>query len=76
MGELYEHFEKHIVAMLHRFFQRLERERTPSSFYEVLITWVTKLHKYSRRKKNYSPILLTSVVNKTSGQNTTRSVVS
>lgn len=39
MGEFRENLEKSIVAMLHRLFQRIERERTlPSSFYEVLIT--------------------------------------
>lgn len=62
MGKFYETFKKQIISMLPELFQRKEKERKlPSSFNEVLLTWITKLNKHNVRKKYYSSLLFMNI---------------
>lgn len=62
MGKFYETFKKQIISVLPELFQRKEEERKlPSSFNEVLLTWITKLNKHNVGKKNYSSLLFMNI---------------
>ena len=44
-----------------KFFQNLEEETLPNSFYEANIYLIPKSEKETTRKKNYCPILLMNI---------------
>lgn len=63
-SKLYKNFKTERTLILYKLFQKIEKEWTLSSFFlEAKKTLIPKFDKSIMRKKNYSPISLTSICN-------------
>jgi hypothetical protein len=65
--ELHQMFKEELIPTLLKLFQKSEREGIlPNSFYEANITVIPKPEKDTSKKKNYRPVSLKNVDDKSS----------
>ena len=61
-GEFYKAFKGELNPILHRLFQKIQKDRRlPNSFYEANIILIPKPEKEITKKANFRPILLMNI---------------
>jgi hypothetical protein len=57
-----KHKKEELITILLKLFHVIETEGTlPNSFYEIIVTLISKLHKHSTNKDNYRSISLMNI---------------